>query len=95
MLNLDKRIFWDVDYSKIDWEKNAPFVIVRVFERGDIEDIRQVRRYYGDDKLRDSLTTAKWLRLQTIYFACALLNNNLSDYRCYTQAQSNQQHWIY
>ena len=94
-MNLDKRIFWDVDYSKIDWEKNAAFVIVRVFERGDIEDIRTVRRHYGDEKLREVLTDVKWLPLQIIYFASAILDNKLSDYKCYTQAQSNPGHWIY
>ena len=44
----ERRIFWDVDYDKLDIDAKADFVIARVFERGDIDDIRLCRRYYGD-----------------------------------------------
>ncbi len=47
----EKRIFWDVNFELIDYEAKANFVIERVFERGDVEDIRQCRRYYGDEKV--------------------------------------------
>ncbi len=36
----DRRIFWDVDFEKIDYDGRAAFVIERVFERGDVDDIR-------------------------------------------------------
>lgn len=91
----EKRIFWDVDFEKLDYDGKANFIIERVFERGDVEDIRQCRRYYGDEKVRQALTTAKWLSLDTISLACAVLGNELTDYRCYITAQSNPQHWIY
>lgn len=39
-----KRIFWDVNFEQIDYDAKANFVIERVFERGDVEDIRQCRR---------------------------------------------------
>ena len=45
----NKRIFWDVDSEKLDYEKKAGFIIERVFERGDVEDIRMCRRFYGDE----------------------------------------------
>lgn len=90
-----KRIFWDVDSEKLDYDQKASFVIERVFGRGDVEDIRQCRRYYGDEKIRKTLTQAKWLSLQTIYLACAVLGNELTDYRCYNTAQLSQQHWSY
>lgn len=41
----NKTMFWDVDFEKLDYDRYANFVIERVFERGDIEDIRQCRRY--------------------------------------------------
>ena len=91
----NKRIFWDVDAEKLDYSAKAVFIIERVFERGDVDDIRQCRRYYGDEKINEVLTKAKWLSLQTIYLACAVLNNNLSDYSCYIQAQSNPAHFRY
>ena len=39
------RIFWDVDFAKLDFDAKANFVIERVFERGDVDDIRACRRY--------------------------------------------------
>ena len=91
----NRRIFWDVDFDKIDYDVKAAFVIQRVMERGDVPDIRNCRRYYGDEKLREVLTNAKWLPLRTIYLCCAILSNELTDYRCYNTAQSNPGHWDY
>ena len=91
----NKRIFWDVNFETLDYDKKAAFVIERIFERGDVSDIRACRRYYGDEKIRSVLTKAKWLPLTSIYLACALFNNELTDYRCYNIAQSNPTHWIY
>jgi hypothetical protein len=92
---LSKRIFWDVNFDTLDYNLRASFVIERVFERGDVPDIRACRRYYGDEKIRALLTNAKWLPLPTIYLACAVLSNKLTDYRCYNTAQSNPTHWTY
>jgi hypothetical protein len=91
----NKRIFWDIDFASLDYEKKAAFVIERVFERGDVPDIRNCRKYYGDERIRIVLTNAKWLPLTTIYLACAILDNELTDYKCYNTAQLNPGHWIY
>jgi hypothetical protein len=90
-----RRIFWDVNFDKLDYDKYANFVIERVFERGDIDDIRQCRRYYGDEKVADALLNAKYLMKETVYLATAILKNELTDYRCYKLAQLNPQHWLY
>ena len=83
----ERRIFWDVNFDALDYDGKASFIIERVFERGDVEDIRQCRRYYGDEKIRVVLTNAKWLSLQTICLAAALFQNNLTDYKCYNTEQ--------
>ncbi|HPR33648.1 MAG TPA: hypothetical protein PLK12_16220 [Prolixibacteraceae bacterium] len=85
----DKRIFWGVDFEKIDYDAKANFVIERVFERGDVEDIRQCRRYYGDEKVRLALLNAKYLPLHTIHFASAVINEPVEEFRCYTLRQLN------
>lgn len=87
--DFNRRIFWDVNAETMDYDKKATFVIERVFERGDVQDIRTCRRYYGDNKIKGVLTNAKWLSLNTIYLATALFNNELTDYKCYNTAQSN------
>lgn len=86
---LSRRVFWDVDYDKVDFDAKANFVIERVFERGDVEDIRQCRRFYGDEKVVDALLKAKFLRLDTLHFVSAIFEKPLEAFRCYALRQSN------
>lgn len=80
---LARRIFWDVDYEKIDWNAKAVFVIERVFERGDVADIRACRRYYGDERVRETLLNAKYLPIEKLYLASAVIDAPLTDFKCY------------
>jgi hypothetical protein len=86
---LQKKIFWDVNFDEIDYGKNARFVIERVFERGDVEDIRQARRYYGDEKIAEILLTAKYLPERRLHLAAAVIDKPITEFRCYTLRQSN------
>lgn len=88
-MNLDRKLFWDVDYDKLDWEKYDSWVIVRVFERGDVDDIRQVRRHYGDEKISNSLLNAKSIRLDRLYLAAAVIDQPLEKFKCYLNQQLN------
>ena len=85
----NKRIFWDVVFENINYDTKANFVIERVFERGDVDDIRNCRRYYGDEKVTEALLNAKFLPEVTMYLASAVINRPLKDFRCYTLKQLN------
>jgi len=91
----DKRIFWDADFENLDYQRNARAIIERVFERGDVEDIRNCRRYYGDEKVTDVLLKAKFLPQTTMYLASAVINKPISDFKCFTLRQSNPGHYPY
>lgn len=84
-----KRIFWDVDFEHLDYDKRSSFIIERVFGRGDVQDIRNCRRYYGDEKIREVLVNAKWLPERRLFLASAILDKPLKAFRCYTLRQSN------
>lgn len=86
---LNKQIFWDTDFSKIDYDKSWQSVIERVFDRGDIDDIIQVRRYYGDKKIIEALTSAKYLFDETINFCAGIFDIPKEKFRCYILKQSN------
>jgi hypothetical protein len=90
-----RRIFWDVNFDKLDYDLRANFVIERVFERGDVEDIRNCRRYYGDEKVTQALLNAKFLPETTMYLASAVINRPITDFRCYTLRQSNPELFPY
>ena len=91
----DKRIFWDVDFEKLDYEGKASFIIERVFDRGDVEDIRQCRRHYGDEKIREVLLNAKFLSIGRIYLASAVIDEPLNAFRCYKLRQLNPELYPY
>jgi hypothetical protein len=88
----DKRIFWDVDVEKIDYDGNAASVIERVFDRGDVDDIIAARRYYGDKKVIEALTNAKFLFDETINFCSVIFQIPKDKFRCYILKQSNPVH---
>lgn len=90
-----KRIFWDVDFENLDYDKNANFIIERVFERGDVPDIRNCRRYYGDNKVTPVLLNAKFLPETRMYLAAAVIDRPLEDFRCYKLRQSNPELFPY
>lgn len=91
----DKCIFWDVDFEKIDYDAKASWVIVRVIERGDIEDIRQCLRYYGDDLVKKALLETKFIGQGRIHLAAAIIDEPIQKFRCYIFQQSNPTHYPY
>ncbi|MCG3121546.1 MAG: hypothetical protein ALAOOOJD_04701 [bacterium] len=49
------KYFWEVDPEKVDL---AYYVIGRVLDRGNFDAVRQVRRYYGDPRLKEFLLSS-------------------------------------
>lgn len=85
----NKRIFWDVNFDKLDYDGKANFIIERVFERGDVPDIRNCRRYYGDEKISQALLKAKYLPERRLHLASAVIDKPVTEFRCYTLKRSN------
>ena len=84
-----KRIFWDVNFETLDYDAKANFIIERVFDRGDVPDIRNCRRYYGDEKVTEALLNAKFLSESSLHLASAVISRPLTEFRCYILRQSN------
>ena len=85
----EKRIFWDINFETLDYDAKANFVIERVFDRGDVQDIRHCRRYYGDEKVTEALLNAKFLTESSLYLASAVILRPLIDFKRYILRQSN------
>jgi hypothetical protein len=91
----NKRIFWDVNFEQIDYDDKVNFVIERVFERGDVEDIRQCRRYYGDERVTFALLNTRFLPEHRMHLASAVIGKPLNEFRCYTLRQLNPELFPY
>lgn len=44
-------LFWDTDVDKLDWKKAYKAVIARIVERGGQQEIDEIIRFYGYDKV--------------------------------------------
>ena len=50
-----KTLFWDTTFDRIDFTAHSRYVINRVFERGNEEEIQEVIRFYGRDAILDNI----------------------------------------
>lgn len=79
-----KKIFWDIDSEELDYVKHSIFIITRVFDRGDVEDIRVCRRFYGDAQIKETLLSVPFLSKLRLSLASAIINEPKEAFRCYT-----------
>lgn len=52
---LRKILFWDTQIENIDWKRQQRAVIMRVFERGNEQEKNEISRFYGKDKIDETL----------------------------------------
>lgn len=52
-----KALFWDTDITMIDWNKQYKAVIRRIFERGNEIEKQELIRFYGEEKIKITLST--------------------------------------
>lgn len=81
-LTLSKRAFWDTNLLMLDFDKYADFVIIRVFERGNENDIHQITTYYGKLTIISTLTNASSLLPRAISMSKLLFHISDEDFQC-------------
>ena len=92
-LKLNPLLFWDCDFSKIDFENNHRFVIERVLERGSMADWFEIKRHYGMEKIKQAVLTSRYLNRKVLSFCCAVFDLKKENFRCYKLQQSNPGLW--
>ncbi|OFX16980.1 MAG: hypothetical protein A2033_13855 [Bacteroidetes bacterium GWA2_31_9] len=92
-MELSAFIFWDTDYTKIDWQKKARYVLERVVMFGTANDWRTSLKYYGKEKILSELQQSKILDAKCVSFLSCIFNVPKEDFRCYTNNQSENIHW--
>ncbi|CAN5136632.1 hypothetical protein BH09BAC1_BH09BAC1_01090 [soil metagenome] len=94
-MKLSTWLFWDTDIAQVSFEKDAPFVIPRVFMRGTWDDVMEIWRYYGREKCQQILTATRYLDKKTLAVCCVWFRLEKTDFRCYNLRQSSPKHWDY
>jgi hypothetical protein len=84
---VNPRIFWDVEVDSLDFETHKKMIVERVFERGDVGDIRAARRFYPNTEIEKILLSARHLSPGRLHLASAIIDQPLESFACYTQRQ--------
>jgi len=83
----NNRLFWDTDPASLDPEIHKSYIIPRVVDYGDWEDVKILFRVYDKDTIKDVLLRAPYLDRKTISFFSALFNLPKTDFRAYERRQ--------
>lgn len=73
MLKVSNKAFWDVNFETLNAEEHSDFIIARVFQYGDVEDIRSILRLYQPHHIKHAIDNtrgimdSKSLALATIF----------------------------
>lgn len=57
-----KSLFWDTDPNKLDLQKHSKYIIERIMDFGNDNDVRWMRRYYPKSTLARVVKTSKVLQ---------------------------------
>ena len=52
-------MFWDTDFESLDWQRNSEWIIQRVFEYGNENEIKETIQYYGKRRITKVLDSIK------------------------------------
>ena len=94
-MNYSEHLFWDIDLESFDEIKHAAWLMVRVFERGTLEDIRLLLKSYPKPQIKESLMSARHLDKITLAFAATVFDVKEEEFQCYKNRQSFQRYWEY
>jgi hypothetical protein len=77
---LSKQAFWDVDMDNIDYKNAMLNVLERILLRGSEDDFREIRRFYGDKKIREKIIYIKCFGPKEVNFCCLIFNLKTTDF---------------
>lgn len=95
MMAFSPGLFWDVDWSKLDMDQHARFIVQRVLEYGFYKDWRVILGYYGLNRIVSTAQQFRTLDPRALAFLCALSSTSKEQYRCCTTKLSTPGPWIY
>jgi len=94
-MKFSENLFWDVDLTNIDYEKNANHIINRVLLRGNIDDWFEIKKFYGINRLREEVVKMRYLDERTLSFCSAYFDIPKTEFKCYNLPRSVKQLWNY
>ena len=60
---IDKSLF-----KQLETEMGAQWLIEKIFDQGEIDYIKNTRKYYGDERIKEEVIKIRWLNKKTLSF---------------------------
>jgi hypothetical protein len=83
-------LFWDVDRSQLDFEKNKNLIVERVLQRGSRHDLNLLLSQYGKSQVREVIKQLPWLDDKDMAFVHVFFNLPYHELKCYTRKPLNR-----
>ena len=80
-------VFWDIPKENIDYEKNSDFIICRVFNYGNFQEMADVIICYGREYVTKLLISTINLDPIGLAAASAFLDISETQFKCYELKQ--------
>lgn len=77
-----KRLFWDVIKEEIDIKAHKGYIIRRILDHGDIEDIKWILRIYSREEIVKIIKKSKGVSRKTAYFWSYYFNIPKEEIEC-------------
>ena len=77
-----KRLFWDVDREGVDLEVHRPYVIKRIMDYGDMEDVKWMLAIYPAKDITEVVKKSRGLSRKSACFWAAYFNIPKEEIRC-------------
>ncbi len=77
-----RTLFWDVNVEKLDFEKNARFIIGRVLDFGNLDEWKKIRDFYGLARIKKEAKRHVFSDRRSANFWALILNIPLNELKC-------------
>jgi hypothetical protein len=75
--NIPARLLWEYDYDTFNFDKSYKIVVERVMQLGDLDEWREIMKYYSREQLLSALEWSAQMDKQDKDFARFFMNSDL------------------
>ena len=95
MTHFSPHLFWDTPRENVDLPEHRNWLVKRVLEKGFLHDWRHLLKLLGKTQIREAITELRDLEDRARSFACAVLDLDQTQLRCYKNRSSQSTPWPY
>jgi len=90
---ITEALFWDINFSTINFTEQKSFVIPRVMDRGTKKDVKLIWDFYGARVIKETLINTRFLEDKTMYFFANIFSIQPADFRSFRIKQKQATNW--